>query len=441
MCGIYGVEVSNGKYEAWSHVFEVLSEMRYRGPDALTVHRSGRMMLGFNRLSIVDRASFAAKQPHYDSHDRTTLFNGEIYNYRQLDSSARSEIELISSMIDARADLRQYLEGDYAIVSSEPSTGRLLLYRDRFGICPLYYQLKPFVAVSSEARRLYHPKEVPAHGRVIIDIKKRTAKVDVMRLYGATNDVNYSSSAPMVADLLVAAVLSRYEHSEVPVGVALSGGLDSSLVTLALARAGARAREHITTCFSEDSDDLRYARVLADKLGLPLTVKRINIHSEEVRTDTPKIIEHLDNAPHKITPLCYRTALRSWYVASYAKSRVILCGDGPDELLGGYPSHPAVLQRFPPEQKWRINHKRYDTLRSMQHFNNDRTNKMGMAHSKEFRSPFLASTLSQVLLAQPWQQGKQILRDVCAHLGMPREIYERPSKYSPDEEAVTSIPV
>lgn len=439
MCGIYGVEVlAAGKHEAVEHVRCVLDQMKYRGPDEQRAYVAGRMALGFARLAIVDVENPHAHQPYADAHSRVTLFNGEIYNYLRLDSSAESEVSLLASMIDARADLRQYLEGDYAIVSWEPGSNRLLLYRDRFGICPLYYQLQPYVAVSSEARRLYRPKEVPAHGRVLIDVEKRSAKVDVAILYGATNDPGYGE-VPAVASFILNAVMQRFVHAEVPVAVALSGGLDSSLVALALQHLGARASEYICTAFSEKSDDLKYAQILSDWLEVPLTVKRISMNSQEVADDTPRVLTHLDNPKHKITPLCYRMALRSWYVAKHARSRVILCGDGPDELLGGYPSHAAVHARSR-AQEWRVNHKRLDTLRSMQHFNNDRTNRMGMAHSKEFRSPFLASTVSQVLLAQPWQKGKQLLRDVSRYLGMPPAIYERPSKYSPDEEAVTLIP-
>ena len=89
---------------------------------------------------------------------------------------------------------------------------------------------------------------------------------------------------------------------------------------------------------------------------------------------------------------------------------------------------------------YRVNAKRISTLKSMQHFNLDRTNKMGMAHSKEFRAPLLASSLSQLLLSLPYSTRKPQLRRVLAYLGAPAAVTERESKYSPDELAVTQLP-
>jgi len=433
MCGIYCQEFTSNMAPLF--VDSILQKMKHRGPDRSHImHVSNRMLMGFNRLRIIDRSLNESEQPYRAPHGRVTVFNGEIYNYRALDRAVMSEVELISNMLDAKADLRRYFDGDYAIASYDPSSDRLVLYRDRFGVCPLYYQLSPFVAVSSERRRLFRPIEVPAHGRVTIEVAKRKARTSIVPLYGATNEFPRVSVA---AELLLDAVSSRFNHSEVSVGLALSGGLDSSLIAVALRTLGGRFHEYICTGYSTESEDFRYASILAAWLGVPLRCVIINPHPE----DRAQILEHFD-AP-EVSPMRWRGGLRSWYVAKHAKSTVLLTGDGADELLGGYPSHAKVAEGYglhaTSPQRWRINAKRLSTLNSMQHFNNDRTNKMGMAHSKEFRSPFLASNLSQFLLAQDWRQGKEMLRQVAQYLGMPNAVYNRPTKYSPDELAIESL--
>jgi len=429
MCGIYCQE-ERAHPTSIAYVDTMLTRMLHRGPHRLDIKTVGRMHMGFVHLRIVDIAMYEAEQPHRSNTGRVTCFNGEVYNYRHLDRAVMSEVELISGMVDEGADLRQFFDGDYAIASYNPSNDQLVLYRDRFGVCPLYYQLYPFVAVSSERRRLYRPIEVPAHGRVIIDVRKRRAKTSVLRLYGATNQFPRPAVA---AELLIESVLSRFNHSEVAVGLALSGGLDSSLVAMALRAAGGSFAEYICTGYSLESDDFRYASILADWLGVEL--RQVLIEPDP--PEAARIVEHMD-AP-EFSAMRWRGALRSWFVAKHARSTVLLTGDGADELLGGYPSHARALARAP-AARWRANAKRLSTLKSMQHFNNDRTNKMGMAHSKEYRSPFLASHLSQVLLAQDYQEGKQLLRRVAEYLGMPNAVYNRPEKYSPDELAITALP-
>lgn len=436
MCGIFAIEITNSSktHIARAYVWGMLQAMRYRGPDKQAVLKAGPLMMGFARLSIIDHDNPAAEQPYFDGNQRVTVFNGEIYNYKQLDQYAKSEVALLSDMIDAGVDLRQYLDGEYAIVSINRSSQKATLYRDRFGICPLYYQTRPFFAVSSEARRLSRAREVPAHGRVEIDLARRRVRVDAIRYYGATSDNALRPAA--LADYVVEAVHSRIAHSDVPVALALSGGLDSSVIAAALPGLTCKDGSGVSAVavgFSEDSLDLRSALSVARAFKIPLKTIRITADSIDP-AEQRDIITHLDCKPEQATSLRYQHALRSWFVAKHASARVLLCGDGPDELIGGYPPHTRIAEEDKPE--WRITQKRLSTLRSMQHFNNDRTNKMGMAHSKEYRSPLLASTISQVLLAERYQERKAVMRSLAEYLGVPREVCEREHKYSPDETRI-----
>lgn len=429
MCGIFA---SSGLA---MHVMTQLSKMRHRGPDQshYKTFRNGsnyeRFTIGFNRLMIVDSGTPGAVQPWVTPKGNVVAFNGEVYNYLRLGRDLETEVMLIGRMIDEGYDPRQFFDGDYAILHFNPSTGIMTLYRDRFGVCPLYYSTHP-VEVSSEARRLKKPREVPAHGKVVIDTRaRRVLRRDIMPLYGATGSFVQSQD---VTRALEEAVASRANHTESGYSIALSGGLDSSAILMAAMRAQVgMPATCIVTGFSDESEDVQHARLLAERMGVHLTT--VIIPKKIPEAEAAMIREHFDCPAEQITKLRWQGALRSWHVAKYAPTRVILCGDGADELLGGYVPHHLA---FEGANHLRVNRKRISSLRSMQHFNLDRTNKMGMAWSKEFRAPFLASSLSQLLLSSPFYYRKDLLRDVLREMGAPEEILARERKYSPDELAV-----
>lgn len=419
MCGIYASQVP--------FLPGTLLQLAHRGPDEQRSMRTGGMTIGSTRLAIVDTETPDARQPHTTRRRNIVAFNGEIYNYRKLWREAPSEVALIGEMIDEGIDVRQFFDGDYAIMHFNPSTGKLILYRDRFGVCPLYFEVRPWVQVCSEARRIYpFGREVPAHGRIEIDTRKRKiTKRSVLPLYGATSE---SVSFRALCEEIMEAVKSRATHTESSFSLALSGGLDSTVIALALRELELPPAMSLTTFFDASSEDLSCASAVAEALHLPHTT--IPIRPRDIPTD--RILEHLDCPAEKVTDLRWQGALRSWFVAEESPTKVILCGDGVDELIGGYSIHRRSASR-----EYRVSAKRLSTLRSMQHFNLDRTNKMGMAHSKEFRAPFLASSLSQMLLSSRFEHPKMLLRRVINYWGGPQEVAMRTNKYSPDELAVT----
>lgn len=438
MCGIFA---GFGR----DKVLDALAALRHRGPDG------SRMMtraawprtffhIGFTHLRIKDTRSPDAEQPFESRTGRITVLNGELYNYKHIDPLTPSEVVLVTSLIDEHLDPRQHLDGDYAILSYDPGAQRVTLYRDRFGSCPLYYQTRPDIAVSSERRLLDNPREVPAHGRIVLDLRKsRVVSRDVMRHYGAVaGDVKMST----LADTFVEAVRSRAMHSDAHAfSVAYSGGIDSSLILYALRALDLQPRALLTTFFANGSEDLYWARLMAGMLRMPLLSFQVGIESSEERQ---RILEHLDSAKPP-TALRWRGALRTWCVAKHSPTRVVLTGDGADELVGGYPQHWGMLgpHRAPPTWRsphpYRVTARCLTSIRSMPVMNLDRTNKMGMAHSKEFRSPFLASSLSYMLLGATRLPNKQLLRDLLRYMGAPAGLCAR-SKYSPDELAVTEVP-
>jgi asparagine synthase (glutamine-hydrolysing) len=421
MCGIFA---SASLHETAA----ILAGMKYRGPDSSAIETRGGFSVGSNRLAIVDSAAPEASQPYLSKKGRVIAFNGEIYNYRTLDPAARSEVSLIATLIEEKVDVRQHLDGEYAILSYDPSSTCVTLYRDRFGCCPLYYQLYPYVSVSSERRRLYRPKEVPAFGKVVIDIRKRKVlSTNRLRHYGLTSE---ALSLPTFRDLFLDAVASRASHSDSGFSVSFSGGLDSSLVVYALNVMGLKATAYLTTFFDANSDDLYFARLVADRLSFPVIPLQVG---REAPDEQQRILTHFDSVKPP-TALRWRGGLRTWAVAQHSPTRVLLCGDGADELLAGYPQH--FLRG---SQPYRVNGRSLASIRSMPVMNLDRTNKLGMAHSREFRSPFLASTLSYFLLSSARRTGKPVVRELLRHFGAPSRLLER-GKYSQDELSFNRVP-
>lgn len=429
MCGIFASE-------QFIRAKSMLAAMSYRGPDASKLISLGGFTMGFNRLAIVQSHKAAAAQPRVTPKGRVIAMNGEIYNYRDLSPLAPSEIAMLGDeVLDAGLDPRVYLDGDYAIAYWDPSNRLLHLYRDRWGVCPLYYSLKGgAVEVSSERRRLLAPREVPAHGKVTIDVaRRRVVQVDVMtRHYGVT----CSTEPNLLMPFLIEAVRRRALHSDAGFSLALSGGIDSCLVALIAAKSlGLRPREAITVALSRDSDDMRVAEAVARNANI--NWMPIVLTKKQLLEEAPEVLQHLDSlrAPGAIK---WRAAVRSWHCAKNATSKVILTGDGSDEMLEGYPPH---TKRFAEEPLSLLRHQ-LQSVRSMPHMNLDRTNKIGLRFSKEYRSPYLDSAFSYVALSMrktPEYLGKKILRVFAYRLGGPAELLNRDSKWGSDEREIDAL--
>jgi asparagine synthase (glutamine-hydrolysing) len=429
MCGIFAS--TRGRMRVW----DTLQLMKHRGPDQSDVRVTKPFSVGLARLSIVDTKNLLASQPSWTRRENIVAFNGEIYNYRSLWRNAPSEVKLLGDMLDEGVDPRLVCEGDYAILYYNPSAQTVTLYRDRFGVVPLYYSISPEgIEVSSEARRLDRPRAVPAHGRVRIDLRKRKARVDAWPLHGAINHgvTKMPARIPVLAEALENAVLGRALHTDSDFSLALSGGLDSTLILAALCARDVRPKACITTGFSSRSDDLNHSAIACDHFRMPWLVSIIS--KERMAEHDRNIREHFDSAvPNAMR---WRGGLRSYFAAQIAPTKVILCGDGADELLGGYPSHLNAAALPDLNKNYAVSAKRLSTLRSMASFNLDRTNKMGMAWSKEYRPPLLESSLANLLLAEPFTPRKQIIRDMLRYYGAPSKIIEREYKYSADELAI-----
>ena len=382
MCGIAGCyQQADGR-----RLTDVMTErIAHRGPDAGGVwsHEDDRVSihLGHRRLSIID-LSTAADQP-LSKGGLSLVYNGELYNYREL----RAELQAAGTAFVTSSDTEVVLEawrrwgpaaldrfrGMFAFALADTSTGELILARDPLGIKPLFYarrgggvifasELKAIVsAVGSELRvdpgtlvasMLYY--WVPEQRCAIQGVHKlpagclariRPGGQPEVRHYWRVQDVAAAAAGRPAADLKSVVEESVKAHlvADVPVSSFLSGGLDSSIVTV-LAHQDARSVDAYTITFRPEDqkleampDDALYARKVAARYG-------IKLHEIEIAPDIvdmlPRMVDSLDE------PIGDPAAINTVLMCEAARERgvkVLLSGMGADELFGGYRKHLACL--------------------------------------------------------------------------------------------------
>jgi asparagine synthase (glutamine-hydrolysing) len=382
VCGIAGCyQQADGQ-----KLVDIMSDrIAHRGPDAAGTwsHDDGRVaaQLGHRRLSIID-LSAAADQP-LTSRGLTLIYNGELYNYRALRTELAGHGVRFTTSSDTEVVLEAWrywgpealhrFRGMFAFALLDEQTGDLVLARDPLGIKPLYYlprgsgaifasELKALVAaVGSELRiepgalvasMLYY--WVPEQRCAIDGVRKLPAgswarfRPDGsyrVEHYWRPADVAAQAAAGPPADLgaVIEESVTAHLVSDVPVSSFLSGGLDSSIVTVLAHTAEAGIDAYTITFRPEDQrleampDDAVYARKVAARYG-------IDLHEIEISPDIvdmlPRIVDVLDE------PIGDPAAINTLLMCEAARERgvkVILSGMGADELFGGYRKHLACV--------------------------------------------------------------------------------------------------
>jgi asparagine synthase (glutamine-hydrolysing) len=382
MCGIAGCyQQPDGQ-----KLVDIMTDkIAHRGPDSVGIwnHEDNGVtaQLGFRRLSIID-LSAAADQP-LRKDGLTIVYNGELYNYRAL----RAELSGYGVRFATQSDTEVVLEawrhwgpdalhrfrGMFAFAVLDERTGDLVLARDPFGIKPLYYlprgagaifasELKALVAaVGSELRiepgalvasMLYY--WLPEQRCAIDGVRKlpggtwallRPNGTLTVRQYWCIADVAARAAAGPAPDLgsVIEESVTAHLVSDVPVSSFLSGGLDSSIVTVLAHRAAQEIDAYTITFRPEDRrleampDDAVYARKVAGRFG-------IDLHEIEISPDIvsllPRMVDVLDE------PIGDPAAINTLLMCEAARERgikVILSGMGADELFGGYRKHLACV--------------------------------------------------------------------------------------------------
>lgn len=416
MCGLIFTELGP---ERARHMLDVL---RHRGPDRSSWIRRGKYIIGQNRLSIVGIDKDNANQPmnwKIDDCSRDTVFafNGEIFNYKELALHANeSEVEVLSRMVNNGYDVANYVNGYYASISLDCGSNKLILNRDLFGVMPLYYTLNPLEVASERKALIGKIYTVPANSRIEIDLASKKRKI----YYNNWPFRFVPATMEQLTTAFLTAVKRTATHSDCGFSVALSGGLDSSLVLLACSILNLEPVNIITTYVQDtDRSEVERAQHLTQSLGWS---DRHTIVKCEPMLDLRYWIETPKN------PIRDFAFLRHATVAKYAQTKVILCGEGADELGLGYPlsSDRHIVNKL------RMNLKRISLLKSQATMTLDRVNLAGMRYSKEYRVPFLDLDFVQTALGCTDNYKKSMFRQMGLDLGLPQEICYC-DKYSNEE--------
>jgi asparagine synthase (glutamine-hydrolysing) len=376
MCGIVGRFAWEAPLQP-DRVDGVVDHLRHRGPDERGFWADARFAFGHRRLSIIDLSS--GQQPMASADGSLIVtFNGEIYNYAAL----RRELERLGHAFRTNSDTEVLLEGYrewgrglprrllgmFAFAIADCREGELFLARDCFGEKPLYYvetpgavtfasELRPLVALGLAGTDLdlnalgaylclnYVPGEATLLARV------RRLLPGSWRHYSAGRVASerywslcaVAEAPPRTLPEAVEALRARLDEavrhalvSDVPVGIFLSGGMDSSLVAESAARQGRLARAYCLDFAEAGFSEWPRAERVASALGIPL--ERVSFGQDSVERFV-SLVEHADD------PLADSSALPVWTISQAAarSSKVVLGGDGGDELFAGYLTYQASL--------------------------------------------------------------------------------------------------
>ncbi len=382
MCGICGVlSLDAGPLPPQSRetVKSMTDALVHRGPDDEGAYSDEQVVLAMRRLSIIDLAT--GHQP-LSNEDRSvwTVYNGEIFNFpelrRELEEaghrfSTRSDTEVIVHLYEeAGEDFVHRLNGMFAIALWDTKRRKLVLVRDRLGIKPLHtLEWKGRLYFASEIKALLRtgfPREmdlealsqfftfeyIPAPRTIFKGIRKllpgqmmivQNGRVETRRYW----DVRYAAEAPSaesrseeswaeeIYERLKGAVRRRL-ISDVPLGVFLSGGIDSSAVTALMAEVSSGPVRSFSIGFQEETfNELPWARVVAERFRTEHT--EFVVGPDQVRELVPVLAGCLDE------PLADASCIPTYIISKLARRHVTvaLAGDGGDELFAGYDTHKA----------------------------------------------------------------------------------------------------
>jgi asparagine synthase (glutamine-hydrolysing) len=376
MCGIVGIRRFDGRPVDQALLRAMAAQLHHRGPDGDGFRIVRDTGFGHTRLSIIDLAG--SPQPMTSASGPCHItFNGEIFNYQE----RRAALQAAGVPLRTHGDTEVLLEtlrseglrgldrlnGQFAFGFLDERNGTLLLARDRLGILPLYYAVRPgFLAFASEIKALLPALEPPQLDDDAVEDyltyrsvpPPNTLFKDVVKLAPGTAlwvaadgklrhetwwQLPAEQNGPLLSgDVAIAAVDQALERAvagrlvaDVPVGAYLSGGLDSSL-TVALMKKLRRGGEVQTFAagFSDPRfDELPYAKQVSDAVGT--THHEINVTAQDFQQLWSKLSWHRDG------PISEPADIAIFRIAKYARStvKVLLSGEGSDEIFGGYPKY------------------------------------------------------------------------------------------------------
>lgn len=379
MCGIVGIAGQPGRDpRRRAVVARMAGVLAHRGPDGRGDEERDGCALGFRRLAIVD---VAGASPPFPNEDRTvwSICNGEVYNSEELRSELAARGHRFRTGVDTEiiphlyeeygADLVPRLDGMFAFAIWDEPRRRLLLARDRAGEKPLFYRLREGeIAFASELRALVEQAEespaidpvalsryllhdyFPAPFTPLAGVCKLPAgslltwhagEASVRRYWDLAaffgkNAVREERQAAAEVDALVGQAVRRRKKSDVPVGVFLSGGLDSSTILAHLTAQEGRGVPVFALGNRDPAfDESRFARRTADHFGAEF--HELVVDEADLEEGLRRVADGFDE------PLGDASIIPTHLLALFARRRVkvVLSGEGGDELFAGYPTYAA----------------------------------------------------------------------------------------------------
>ena len=385
MCGIAGfaeqTPTASRRDADFALVHRMCDVIRHRGPDDEGIHVEDGVGLGMRRLSIIDLST--GHQPiHGEDESTWIVFNGEIYNYRELRKELEGHGHRFYTSSDTETIVHAYeqwgdgcferLRGMFGVALWDRRQHTLILARDRAGIKPLHYaerggrlyfgsEIKSLIAAGAvdgtiDAESLDHYLSflyTPRDRSIFAGVRKlppghllrwKNGRADVKPYWQISPVESFRGTADDAAAALrevLADAVRSHMISDVPLGAFLSGGVDSSAVVGLMAEASDRPVKTFSIGFDDPQfNELEHARVAAEHFGT-------DHHEFIVRPDGLGILDRLID--HFDEPFADSSAIPTWYVSEIARRHVtvVLSGDGGDELFGGYDRylpHPRVAR-------------------------------------------------------------------------------------------------
>jgi len=387
MCGIAGLIAPKGQTPDAGILDRLADALAHRGPDGRGRHVAGNVALIQNRLSIIDLEG--GRQPIFDADGRAIVANGEIYNYRELRDllsgvtfTTHSDSEIPLHLYARQGEsFAETLRGMYALAIHDPMRGVVVLARDPFGIKPLYLTQGPFgIAFASEAQALVKAGLVPA----AVDAQARAELLQLQFTCGEATIfpgiVRIAPGATLVVengkirrakqlpalpragrrsgnadelldqlDQVLTDSVDLHQRSDVPYGMFLSGGIDSSVLLALMARLNPRPVLAFTAGFPGTGahDERDHARALAKSVGAN------HVEVEFTEADfwalLPQVAAIMDD------PAADYACLPTFKLGQRARQdvKVILSGEGGDELFGGYGRYRKAALPWPLSKRMR----------------------------------------------------------------------------------------
>ena len=376
MCGLAGIIDPSTHVDEREHLMkEMLSLIAHRGPDGESIYSQGYVTLGHRRLAIIDLET--GNQPIFNE-DQTVgvVYNGEIYNYRELRNELEQKGHKFRTQTDTEILVHLYeeegtgfferLNGLFAFALLDIPKNRVVLVRDHFGIKPMHYvQNEDFFGFASEQKSLlHHPKverslnlaSLHSHVNLRYTQRDETLFAGIKRLppahylvvengqsslhrYWSLDPAKMGSSTlseeetKMQMNHLIKQAVERQLVSDVPIGVYLSGGMDSSTIVQKMHELGVGEINTFTMGFNEPTDEFSDASVVAKHFG---TNHRTHSLDLKPLADFPEVIWHAEEPKINL--------LQGFNMSKFVREHVpvVLGGLGGDELFAGYDIHKFI---------------------------------------------------------------------------------------------------